>query len=183
MKNQIEYLGLEHTAFAEDLSNFYCENLDESAGTHQLFKHNKMYINPSEPAKSYTSEDEEILPITSSALRGFSDIWASAQDISFWDIALAGSALIHSPENRAIVYSAWQLPDGRSVPAFAGWQFYSHRGFMDIKGSVPGYSSYLSRFTDPAELVCVTLLANKDGVDFTNLLTLSENRLKKRHIP
>ena len=40
---------------------------------------------------------------------------------------------------------------------------------MDIKGSIPGYSMFLSRFTDPEELVCVTLMANKEGVDFTNL--------------
>lgn len=40
---------------------------------------------------------------------------------------------------------------------------------MDIKGSVPGYTSFLSRFTHAEELVCVTLLANKEGVDFTNL--------------
>ena len=40
---------------------------------------------------------------------------------------------------------------------------------MDIKGSVNGYSSFLSRFTDAAELVCVTLMCNKEGVDFTNL--------------
>ena len=51
----------------------------------------------------------------------------------------------------------------------AGWQFYHHRGLMDIKGSVPGYSSFLSRFTHAEELVCVTLLANREGVDFTNL--------------
>lgn len=40
---------------------------------------------------------------------------------------------------------------------------------MDIKGSIEGYSSFLSRFTDPQELVCVTLLANKENIDFTNL--------------
>lgn len=40
---------------------------------------------------------------------------------------------------------------------------------MDIKGSVHGYSSFLSRFTDASELVCVTLMCNKEGVDFTNL--------------
>lgn len=51
----------------------------------------------------------------------------------------------------------------------AGWQFYHHKGLMDIKGNVPGYSAFLSRFTDPSELVCVTLLANKEGVDLTNL--------------
>ena len=40
---------------------------------------------------------------------------------------------------------------------------------MDIKGSIAGYSSFLSRFTHPEELVCVTLMANKEGGDFTNL--------------
>ena len=35
----------------------------------------------------------------------------------------------------------------------------------DIKGGVPGFSSYICRFTDPSELVCVTLTANKEGVD------------------
>lgn len=90
-------------------------------------------------------------------------------DISTWDIALAGAVLIHDPENRALIYAPWQLPDGREFPAVAGWQFYKHRGLMDIKGSIPGYSMFLSRFTDSAELVCVTLMANKEGVDFTNL--------------
>lgn len=51
----------------------------------------------------------------------------------------------------------------------AGWQFYKHRGLMDIKGSAPGFSSFLSRFTHSEELVCVTLMANREGVDFTNL--------------
>jgi len=40
---------------------------------------------------------------------------------------------------------------------------------MEIKGSSPGFSAYLSRFTAPADLVCVTLLANKEGLDLTDL--------------
>jgi uncharacterized protein (DUF302 family) len=40
---------------------------------------------------------------------------------------------------------------------------------MEIKGSSPGFSSYLSRFTASDELVCVTLLTNKEGVDLTVL--------------
>ena len=40
---------------------------------------------------------------------------------------------------------------------------------MDIKGNAPGHSAFLSRFTDASELVCVTLLANKEGVELTNL--------------
>ena len=51
----------------------------------------------------------------------------------------------------------------------AGWQFTGHKGFMDIKGSAPGYGAYLSRFTDRDELVCVTLLANDENVDLTDV--------------
>jgi uncharacterized protein (DUF302 family) len=40
---------------------------------------------------------------------------------------------------------------------------------MDIEGNVPGFSAYLSRFTDKSELVCVTLCANKGGVDLSVL--------------
>ena len=94
---------------------------------------------------------------------GFSDIWASVQDISFWDIVLAGSILIHKQGNRVVVYTLWQLPDGTEMPAVAEWQFNKCWDLMDIKGSVPDYSSSLSRFTHLQELVCMTLLANKEG--------------------
>lgn len=166
---QIEYLGLRHTGFAEDLDKFAHEDVSLTDSVHQLFKKDKRFINPTEPAASYDEEGNLVPYADSSALRGFSDIWSSAQDISQWDIGLAGSVLIHEPEHRAMVYAPWKLPDGHQVPAVAGWQFYHHRGLMDIKGSVKGFSSFLSRFTDAAELVCVTLMANKDGVDFTNL--------------
>lgn len=167
---QIEFLGLRSTGFAEDLdTKFHHEDISRTNDVHQLFKSNRLYIDPKEPAASYDSAGEPIKRLDSSVLRGFSDIWASAQDISFWDICLAGSILIHKPENRAVIYAPWSLPDGREFPGVAGWQFYKHRGLMDIKGSVPGFSSFLSRFTHPEELVCVTLLANKEGVDFTNL--------------
>lgn len=166
---QIEFLGLAHTGFKEDLGCFHYEDISQTDNIHQLFKKDRLYINPTEPAVSYDSSGSPIPAAESTALRGFSDIWASAQDISFWDIGLAGSVLIHKPENRALIYAPWNLPDGKTVPAAAGWQFYHHRGLMDIKGSVNGYSSFLSRFTDAAELVCVTLMCNKEGVDFTNL--------------
>lgn len=166
---QIEFLGLAHTGFKEDLGCFHYEDISQTDNIHQLFKKDRLYINPTEPAVSYDSSGSPIPAAESTALRGFSDIWASAQDISFWDIGLAGSVLIHNPENRALIYAPWNLPDGKTVPAAAGWQFYHHRGLMDIKGSVNGYSSFLSRFTDAAELVCVTLMCNKEGVDFTNL--------------
>lgn len=168
-ERQIRFLGLRRTGFAEDEDLFMHEDVSLTDNVHQLFKKNGLYIDPTEYAASYNSDGRPVQRVKSSALRGFSDIWASAQDISFWDIGLAGGVLIHEPEHRALVYASWQLPDGREMPAVAGWQFYRHRGLMDIKGSVPGFSSFLSRFTHPEELVCVTLLANKEGVDFTNL--------------
>jgi Uncharacterized conserved protein len=102
-------------------------------------------------------------------LQGFSDVYASSGDVSFWDIALAGGVLIHEKKNRDFVYQSYRSKNGESVPSVAGWHFYFHRGLMAIRGSVRGYSSYLSRFTHSEELVCVTLLANKEGVDFTDL--------------
>ena len=168
-KNQFELLGLKHTSFSDGLSAFHQEDLSLSEYVHQIFKTDGRYIDPAETAVSYQSDGSAFPQMHSSALRGFGDVWASAQDISFWDIGLAGGVLIKKPEDRAVVYASWTLPDGRTVPGSAGWQFYHHRGLMDIKGSVPGFSSFLSRFTHPEELVCVTLMANKEGVDFTNL--------------
>jgi len=168
-ENQIDFLNLRHTAFAEDLPGFFAEDVSKTGNVHQLFKTDGRYIDPIEPAQSYGEDGAAVPRVPSGGLRGFSDVWASAQDVSFWDIGLAGGVLIHAPENRAMVYAPWKLPDGETVPAVAGWQFYHHRGLMDIKGSVPGYSSFLSRFTHAEELVCVTLLANREGVDFTNL--------------
>ncbi len=168
-EHQIAFLGLHHTGFAEDLDRFAHEDVSLSDNTHQAFKQNGEYIDPCEPAASYGEDGEPFARADSSALRGFSDVWASAQDISHWDIALAGGVLIHDADHRALLYEPWTLPDGREIPAVAGWQFYKHRGLMDIKGSTPGFSAFLSRFTHADELVCVTLLANKEGVDFTNL--------------
>lgn len=168
-ERQIKFLGLKRTGFAEDLDKFHHEDISLTGNVHQLFKKDGKYIDPTEPAASYDENGVGIERADSSALRGFSDIWASAQDISFWDIGLAGGVLIHEPGHRKQIYAPWNLPCGKEVPGVAGWQFYKHRGLMDIKGSVPGFSSFLSRFTHPEELVCVTLLANKEGVDFTNL--------------
>jgi uncharacterized protein (DUF302 family) len=62
-----------------------------------------------------------------------------------------------------------KLADGTMTPAHCGWRFPGHQGLMDIEGNVPGFSCYLSRFTDKSELLCVTLCANKEGVDLSGL--------------
>lgn len=170
-KNQIDYLGLTETVFAQDLPKVTQQKL--AAGEkHQQFKHDKAYINAAETTTGYVDRDGKLVavaPFEGVSLKGFSDIWASAENVSHWDIALAGSVLIGKSENRALVYEPTTLTNGKVVPAMAGWQFYGHKGLMDIKGDAPGHSAFLSRFTDPSELVCVTLLANKEGVDLTNL--------------
>lgn len=171
-KYQIEKVGLRHTVFSEDLGRLKQEDVTQTNTLHELFKKDPAYIDPTENATGYKEVEGKLIrqpQIHSSALKGFADLWASSEDISTWDIALAGSVLIHKPENRDLVYKPTKLDNGKIVPAMAGWQFPRHKGFMDIKGSVPGFSSYLSRFTDASELVCVTFQANKEGVDFTNL--------------
>ncbi len=170
-KNQIDFLGLTETCFGEDLPKVKQENVLPGS-VHHLFKHDKNYINAAETTTGYQDRDGRLVKVASldgTAMSGFSDIWASAENVSHWDIALAGSLLIGKSENRALVYEPTKLANGKIVPAMAGWQFYHHKGLMDIKGNAPGHSAFLSRFTDASELVCVTLLANKEGVDLTNL--------------
>ena len=170
-KNQIDYLGLTETVFAKDLPKVTQQKLEPGA-KHHMFKHDKAYIDAAETTTGYVEKDGKLVavaPFDGASLKGFSDIWASAENVSHWDIALAGSVLIEKPENRTLVYEPTTLANGKVVPAMAGWQFYGHKGLMDIKGDAPGHSAFLSRFTDPSELVCVTLLANKEGVDLTNL--------------
>lgn len=168
-KNQIQKLHLKHTCFGKDIPKLKQEHLDEQDINHKLFKQDNDYIDPAENAVGYDAAlDRQALP-QSYTLKGFADLWASAEDVSLWDIALAGSILIKEPENRDLIYKPTVLKTGEIVRAVAGWEFPYHKGLMDIKGTIPGFSSYLSRFTDASELVCVTLLANKAGVDFTNL--------------
>lgn len=171
-KYQIEYLGLQQTYFGEDLAKVKQEDVTTTANVHQTFKKDKDYINPSETTTGYVEKDGKLVAapaVSPTAMKGFSDIWASAENVSHWDIGLAGGVLIAKPENRDIIYKPTKLANGKTVPAIAGWQFYNHKGLMDIKGNVSGHSAFLSRFTDASELVCVTLLANKEGVDLTNL--------------
>lgn len=170
-KNQIDYIGLTETYFGVDLPKVKQEEVAVGK-VHELFKHDKLYINAAETTVGYQDKGDQLVkvaPLSGSTMKGFSDIWSSAEDVSHWDIALAGSILIAKPENRALIYAPTKLTNGKTVPAMAGWQFYNHKGLMDIKGSSPGHSAFLSRFTDASELVCVTLLANKEGVDLTNL--------------
>ena len=169
-EQQIKRLGLKNTMFTSDLANLPQEDI-APGGKHAKFKLAGPYINPTEAATGYAEKDGQLVPVarnSQSAWYSNGAVLSSAEDISFWDVGLAGDILL-TKASREFVYSAMKLDDGTVVPAHAGWRFPAHKGFMDITGHVPGFSSYLSRFTDPKELVCVTLCANKEGVDLTGL--------------
>jgi CubicO group peptidase (beta-lactamase class C family)/uncharacterized protein (DUF302 family) len=174
-KFQIEPLGLRSTMFAEDFpakSFLDRPSQDTTANEHVRFKSEIPYIDPVEPAVGYREEKGKLVAVdgkSSESLFALGAIWSSAEDISVWDTALAGRTLVKSLEDHALIYQPTKLENGTTVPAMAGWEFTHHPGFMEVKGSSPGFSSYLSRFTAASELVCVTLLTNKEGVDLTGL--------------
>lgn len=171
-QRQFQPLGLNHTMFGKDLGAVEQDNVREHANRHTLFKSREAYVNPAETASGYAVKDGKITPVPAAArssLRGFADIWSTPEEISFWDVCLAGSILVKDEKHRDMIYKPVRLDNGKIVQAMAGWQFPHHKGLMDIKGGIPGFSSYICRFTDPAELVCVTLTANREGVDMTNL--------------
>jgi CubicO group peptidase (beta-lactamase class C family)/uncharacterized protein (DUF302 family) len=171
---QITPLGLRATMFVEDFATKAYTDRSGAAGKkqHTRFTAEVPFINPIEPATGYRASASGLVVVDAAAtanLFAFGTLWSSAEDISLWDVGLAGGILVKQPENRALIYKPTTLGSGTVVPAVAGWEFTMHPGFMEIKGSAPGFSAYLSRFTDAADLVCVTLLANKQGVDLTNL--------------
>jgi D-alanyl-D-alanine carboxypeptidase len=154
--NQIERLGLQHTSFGSALPSLAWE---KNARPHSAFLKIPLLINPSEPATGYAGGNAVAVAVPA-GLR----IYASALDVSLWDIALAGEILITSPALRKWIYAA---PEG--AVSSGPWYFPGHKGLMVTTGDSAGFSSLLSRFTDASELVCVTLLANKEGVDLTQL--------------
>ena len=169
-KNQFERLGLKNTLFASGLSGVKSEAVETSDFKHQKFLRERPYIDPTEMATGYTEKDGKLTPVrrnSQSAWYANGAVLASAEDISLWDIGLAGSLLVSKKEHRDFLYHGITLNDGTVVPGHCGWRFQGRPGVMDIRGNVPGFSCYLSRLT--VDLVCVTLCANKEGVDLTEL--------------
>jgi CubicO group peptidase (beta-lactamase class C family) len=157
---QLEPLGLRHTFFAEELPAVPRENL-QPGEQHRRFLHEPALIDPTEPATGYRGAGPVAV--------GSAAIYASAADISIWDIALAGDILVKDAALRRILYSPATLENGTRVPTSGPWFFPGHEGLMVVTGSGAGFSSLLSRFTRSDELVCVTLLANQEGLDLTQL--------------
>jgi uncharacterized protein (DUF302 family) len=171
-RNQIERLGLKNTLFGTGLSAVKSEAVETSGGKHQKFLQERRYIDPTELATGYAEKDGKRTAVSRNghgAWYADSGMLASAEDISLWDIGLAGSLLVAKKENRDYLYHAVKPYCSNEIPAHCGWRFPGHKGLLDIHGNIPGFSCYLSRFTAPSELVCVTLCANKEGVHLTEL--------------
>lgn len=172
-KNQIERLGLKSTVFASQLPGVKQEAVEQNGMKHKDFLRDRAFIDPGEAAQGYADEEDKAATVVvegategTGAAEGHvgSSLLASAEDISLWDIGLAGEVLVAKRENRDYLYQGVKQGDGTIVPAHGGWRFPRHKGLMYIEGNAPGASCYLSRFTDKSELLCVTLCANKDGV-------------------
>ena len=171
-KNQIERLHLKNTMFASGLPAVKQEVLAAPGAKHKAFLTERPFIDPTETATGYVAKDGTLVSVRDphdGVWFGHQAIFASAEDISLWDIGLAGGLLVGLKDNRDVLYNPTTIDGGTVVPAHAGWRFPKHTGLMDIEGNVPGYSCYLARFTAPTELLCVTLCGNRDGVDFTDL--------------
>jgi len=172
IKNQVERLKLKNTMFGSALPSVKQEAVEDNDFKHKEFLSKPAYIHPTEAATGYAEKDGRLTPvkrISQNAWYANGALLASAEDISLWDIGLAGNLLVRKKENRDFLYRGIKLNDGTVVPAHCGWRFFGHKGLMDIKGNVPGFSCYLARFTDKADLLCVTLCANREGVDLTGL--------------
>jgi D-alanyl-D-alanine carboxypeptidase len=157
-QHQIERLGLTRTVFASELAGLHQETI-AAGGKHRRFLQDRGLVDPTE-----TAVGSEGAPAAQAGT-----LYASAVDVSLWDIALAGELLIRDPALRKVLYSPPSGAEGRPAATSGAWDFPGHPGLMVVAGSGGGFSALLSRFTDPRELVCVTLLANRAGVDLSQL--------------
>lgn len=173
-KNQIERVGLKHTFFVSNQNEIKNEvNNGTNPFKHSQFLHDPAFVNPPELAAGYIEVNGELVaakPLSWFATYANSGIIASPKDISTWDISLAGDILVKDPKDREFLYNPVKLKNGQIIPGNVGWLFPGHKGLMEIKGNLPGYSAFLSRFTAPSELLCVTLLVNKDKVPDLDIL-------------
>lgn len=157
--NQFDRLGLQHTFFASELAQIHSESFPID-GHHTEFLKKPDLINPVEIAVSATPSKTPPLPTA---------IYTSAQDVSLWDVGLAGEILIKNPDLRKILYTPGMLKNGKKINSSGPWFFPGRPGLMLTSGSGDGASAFLSRYTHPSELLCVTLLANKEGLDLAPL--------------
>lgn len=176
-KNQIERLGLKHSYFISTINTAKNEIYNQSQPfKHNQFKHEGAYINAIEPAFGFTEKNNQLVAAQSmneTAAYANAGMITSAQDIGLWEIGLEGDMLLKEQKSKDFLFNSITLDNGHKVPANAGWQFPGRAGFMYIEGNVPGFTAFFNRFSATNELLCVSLLTNKDNVP--NLEILARN--------
>lgn len=168
-ENQFDRLRLRFTIFGDEVERIRSEAVERNGNRHKDFLVAPDLINPVEQATGYRQEVAGLVPETAAATSGYPPILASAADVSIWDIGLAGGILVKDPALRAILYNPAKTTDGRTWPVMGEWRFPGRKGLMYVTGTARGQSAFLSRFTAADELVCVTLLANREGLDLSQL--------------
>lgn len=168
-ENQFDRIGLRNTVFADEPDRIRSEAVDRSNNRHKDFLVVPELINPIERATGYRGQAGRLAPETATATSGYPPILASAADVSIWDIGLAGGILIKDAALRAVLYHPAKTADGQTWPVMGEWRFPGRKGLMYVSGGARGQSAFLSRFTAADELVCVTLLANREGLDLSQL--------------
>jgi D-alanyl-D-alanine carboxypeptidase len=157
-RRQLDTLRLQHTRFGRELIGGSGEVIRRGE-RHRKFLSDPALIDPSERAAGAGADGE---PESRS-------IYSSASDISIWDIAFAGEILIKDAALRKLLYEPPGDQEGKRSASSGPWFFPGHPGLMIATGSDKGFSSLLARFTHRDELICVTLLANQEGLDLTQL--------------
>ena len=95
--------------FASDLPKVKQEAVEKKDFKHKDFLNERVYIDPTEAATGNTEKGGKLTPVKRNSQGGwYADgaVWASAGDISLWDIGLAGNILVSKKENRDIIYSS-----------------------------------------------------------------------------
>jgi CubicO group peptidase (beta-lactamase class C family) len=161
---QFDRLGLKETFFAGEIAQLP-RDLPEGNEKPKKFLQEAVFINPMEPATGYRDDDLKVVALADALFRA--SIYSSASDISIWDMALAGDLLLKNGDLKKFIFNPSSLKT--SVPTSGPWRFPGHPGLMIASGSADGFSSILCRFTDPKDLLCVTILANREGVDLEPL--------------
>ncbi len=161
---QFDRLGLKETFFAGEIAQLP-RDLPEGNDKPKKFLQEAVFINPMEPAVGYRDDDQKPVALSEALFRAA--IYASASDISIWDMALAGEMLLKNADLKKLVFTPASIK--ADVPTSGPWRFPGHPGLMIASGSADGFSSILCRFTDPKDLLCVTVLANREGVNLEPL--------------
>lgn len=161
---QFDRLGLKETFFAGEIPQLP-RDLPEGSEKPKKFLQEAVFINPMEPAVGY--RDDDLKPVAPSEALFRAAIYSSASDISIWDMALAGDLLLKNADLKKLIFTP--AATKAAVPTSGPWRFPGRPGLMIASGSADGFSSILCRFTDPKDLLCVTVLANRENVDLEPL--------------